>query len=116
MDLKQAYASVPRGDLMRRVAGEFSADIAAMIESLLSDTMVTTVGDGGGTWREISRGATEGSPLSPALFNLFIDPLAAEIEQVAVEWEHALNLFADDIVLMAPTAAKMQRLLHKCGE
>lgn len=115
LDLKQAYASVPRGQLMERAYSVLPRDLAAMIETLLSNTLVSTVGDELQQWMEIRRGVPEGSPMSPALFNLFIDPLAVEVEDKALEWELALNLFADDIIIMAPSADKMQRLLHVCG-
>lgn len=48
-------------------------------------------------------------------FNLFIDPLADEIEAaVGGTFENALNLFADDIILMSPSATSMQHLLSIC--
>lgn len=116
LDLRQAYASVPRGDLIQRIAQLVPRELTAMVESLLSDTFVSTIGDDTNRWLEVDRGVPEGSPMSPVLFNLYIDPLAKVIEETAVEWEQALNLFADDVVLMAPSAEKMQRLLLKCGE
>lgn len=115
LDLRQAYASVPRGQLMERVEEVLPPDLASMIETLLAETQVLTIGDADGNWTEICRGVPEGSPMSPALFNLFIDPLATEIENTAIEWEHAMNLFADDVIVMAPSAEKMQALLDACG-
>lgn len=101
---------------MDRLYSILPRDLALMIETLLTDTLVLTVGDEEQNWREICRGVPEGSPMSPTLFNIFIDPLAVAVEEKALEWEHALNLFADDIVLMAPTAEKMQSLLNVCED
>lgn len=98
LDLQQAYVSV------RTI---LPADLVAMIETLLCDTSVTTLGDEAHTWREIVRVMPVESPISSSLFNLFIDPLAGAVKELTVDWEHAFNLFADEIMLMALTADKI---------
>lgn len=44
LDLKQAYASVPRGDLIVRLRQVLSPELAKMSETMLIDTKVYTVG------------------------------------------------------------------------
>lgn len=105
LDLGQGYASVPRGDLVGRVMGLLRHDLGAMVETMLVDTLVTTIGDEGDILRTMERGVPEGLPLSPCLFNVFIDALAVEVLlAVGGRWRNPLNLVADDIVVMAPTA------------
>lgn len=116
LDLKQAYASVPRGDLMRRLEGIFDGNLSAMVEAMLQRTVVETIGDETKLRREMTRGLPEGLPLSPSLFNLFIDPLAEGVTRANDgSGSNPLNLFADDILLLAPTPAVMQRLLDECA-
>lgn len=115
LDFAQAYASVPRGDLVQRLRMHFEEDFANMVETLLTPTVVRTIGDSTGAQFEMRRGVPEGSPLSPALFNVVIDELAERVtEKANGEWNVPLNLFADDTVLFAPTPTAMQGLLDEC--
>lgn len=45
LDLRQAYASVPRGDLIGRLYSVLSKDLASMLEAPLVHSTVTTIGD-----------------------------------------------------------------------
>lgn len=68
-------------------------------------------------------GTRQENTLSPTEFNIFIDPLANKlnnsdfgIDLPSLNKKIAVLLYADDIVLVAPTAEKMQKLLAICTE
>jgi len=61
---------------------------------------------------EMKRGVPEASPLSPILFNLVLDTLAARL--IANNSDDAIlpsTLFADTVILQAEDAANMQNML-----
>lgn len=64
---------------------------------------------------EIQAGVPEGSPLIPALFHIFIDKLADSLERIPRSVAGLpVNLFADDVALMAAKIEGVQFLLDKC--
>lgn len=63
------------------------------------------------------RGVPEGSPLSPTLFNMYIDILAeAVLAGAENELDNPANFFADDVVLMSRAPDGMQRMLDVCSQ
>ena len=61
----------------------------------------------------INRGVRQGCPLSPILFNLFINDIFNKCEKYGVSIEHkrcCRVLFADDIVLIAPSPKNLQKM------
>ena len=58
----------------------------------------------------IKRGVLQGCPLSPILFNLFINDILNDCEKYSVNIgrkKYCGGLFADDVVLIAPSAKKI---------
>ena len=64
----------------------------------------------------IKRGVRQGCPLSPILFNLFINDILNNCEKYGVSIGRKKccgGLFADDVVLIAPSAKNLEKLLKK---
>ena len=64
----------------------------------------------------IKRGVRQGCPLSPILFNLFINDILNDCEKYGVNIGRKKccgELFADDVVLIAPSAKNLEKLLKK---
>ena len=67
----------------------------------------------------VSNGVRQGGVLSPILFIVYIDELLTRLESQAVGcyWSHysvgALG-YADDIVLLAPSASALRMMLNTC--
>lgn len=55
----------------------------------------------------------QGSPISPEIFNMYIDTLYTALEAVPFRVSEFLaNLFCDDVLLMAKDVDNLQRLLE----
>ena len=75
------------------------------------------VGDQQTRWVRSLQGVRQGCPLSPVLFNCFIDELATRLRDsgygVGVDGRNLNSpLYADDVVLLAETAEELQGLIQ----
>ncbi len=85
LDLKAAYDSVPRNNLVRRIRMVLEKETAEMIVPFLEPSMVQT---GHGKEEErfsVDRRVAQGSPLSPNLYNIFMDTFAEALDAVFFE-------------------------------
>ena len=69
----------------------------------------------------VTNGVRQGSLLSPALFNVYLDKISQRLNTVnsgCCQANHIINhlIFADDMCLFAPSAKGLQRLLYECQE
>ena len=69
----------------------------------------------------INNGVKQGGVMSPVLFTLYIDKLISNVIQAGVGCHiggicSAIFVYADDIILLAPTRRAMQALLDKCEQ
>ncbi len=63
-------------------------------------------------WFTIDRGVAQGSPLSPCLYNIFMDPFAEALDKAPQPTtREPCKLFADNVKLLAMTAGGLQHSL-----
>lgn len=74
------------------------------------------MGDETGCQRVMVRGVTQDSPLSPLLFNVYIDTLIEEASELGITIEVSPTLFAVDVIVFAATAAALERFLNLCQD
>ena len=70
-------------------------------------------------WFGVLNGVKQGGVLSPILFCVYIDDLLKSLEEANVgcyigSCFVGVLAYADDLVLLAPTATAMRRMLHIC--
>ena len=118
VDIKKAYDSVSRDILWDKLAKlGFGPVFIQCLKTIYTDDCINT-SLGGRTTRQIylSRGVRQGCSLSPLLFALYISDLGHELcksgQGFGIEDVNICSLFfADDIVLLSPTAAGLKKLL-----
>ena len=125
IDLKNAFDTVDHGILIHRLTDlkinpavtRILADMysKAMFQVKVSSTKATQTSS-------ITNGVRQGCPLSPLLFNLYIDPLTAKLAQafksntfIKDEMINCL-LYCDDLVIFGESLIEVQRGLDSISE
>lgn len=123
IDYSKAYDTVDRGKLFDRlksvgINGIFLKNLMAMYEN---PSYKIKLRDGHLDPIRSNLGLKQGCPLSPMLFNLYIDDIKTifygECEPVRLHDEDLSHfLYADDLVLISMTAGGLQRSLDKISK
>jgi exonuclease III len=121
IDFRKAYDMVPHEALMRKLwCIGVRGRTLAFIKSLYHKSEVSV--RVGSTMSEpflLNKGLRQGCPMSPILFDIFINDILKEQEELGIEIPGVNNrklpglMFADDVVVLAPDRLKLKRLLHR---
>jgi Reverse transcriptase (RNA-dependent DNA polymerase) len=118
LDIKCAYDSVPIDKMLTKLANKGTpSDLVQIVESLFTDCSTSVAVNGSLSEPvRLERGLFQGSILSPLLFDVFIDDLAADINgpYISDKIPECL-LFADDILLNCRNLSQMHALLASVG-
>jgi hypothetical protein len=122
LDIKNAYDSVMRPKLWKVMHHRGASGVLLGVLRALFDgnrSRLVVAGDESGSIRHAS-GLLQGSILSPILYSLFVDELPRRLETLGrpgmSEVSISSFLYADDIALIADSAAHMQDMLDVCQQ
>ncbi|KAK3918528.1 Retrovirus-related Pol polyprotein from type-2 retrotransposable element R2DM, partial [Frankliniella fusca] len=125
LDLKNAFGSVPHSAIFKllRQHGVHSHFIDIVEEAYSGSTTTIITASGETKPVPMASGVKQGDPLSPIIFNLFIEVLLRSIQ--AISPLHGFQLFgrtlsclafADDIVILSNSSEAAQQMLNVAGE
>ena len=122
IDFRKAYDSVCHKALFHKLANlKISDNFIDVLKNIYSKTTCAVkVDDSRIKFVNYTKGVRQGCPLSPLLFNTFINDLAKTLEDKSVDSftlpnGFSLNclMYSDDIVIFSKTANGLQTLLNK---
>lgn len=119
IDFKKAFDSIwHEGLYYRLLQSGVGGKVYDLIKSMYSDNKCAVkIGDKHTEFFTQNRGVRQGCGLSPTLFNIYINELAVQLEQSAApglplyDTEVKFLLYADDLVLLSPTAGGLHQHL-----
>jgi len=117
LDLKGAYPSVSRSRLMKALKKRLPKQLCSQISMFMGTDLLSAVGDNDSKVYEMRMGVPEGSPLSPSIFNIYMDTLAVKLDATKQKYANIpCTIYADDVVLFAKTAKGLKKLLRICSD
>jgi len=123
VDMRKAYDTVPHGALLRKLwlAGVRGRALAFM-RALYDDIRLSVLTPHGASETvPVLRGVRQGCPASPAMFNIFVNDILDGLDRFGVSVPGlgarvAGLLFADDLVVLAPSRRRLVRMLGALDE
>ena len=121
LNLKKAYDSVPIGNILNKIQRlGIRGKCFQFIKNLyLSSKANIKIDNEYSKSFNIMKGVRQGCPISPILFNLFINDIFNNCNEYGIQIDDNLccgGLFADDIALCAPSRIKLKKMLRKVNK
>lgn len=118
LDLANAYNEVPRDKLMDIVHNRVNENTANMIGMCLQPLELRTRNDISDTIAVQNRGVPQGSPLSPILYNLYMDtyPIYLRENAAGEDDQWTVDLYADDVKIQTVNTYVLQHILNLSTE
>ena len=122
IDMQKAFDTVPHEALFEKVrrAG-ITGKVLRIIKNIYNSSKVQVDGPAQSYTSDIERGVRQGCPMSPILFDIFINDLLIGTERYGVRVPGVPRLhldkvpglmFADDLVCLSPNRSRMRSLLR----
>ena len=119
LDIEKAYDKVNRHTLIQVLTSlGFHSKLCNIIKSMYTNTRARYIfGDIETNWVKLEKGVRQGCVLSPLLFSLYTEELAARIRNTGYgvrigDSRLGVLIYADDVVLIADEEATLQGMLN----
>jgi hypothetical protein len=119
MDVKRAFPHVAKGNLIKRMEEMgLEADLVRWVENFMEERKVIMLMDGKkGDSMDVETGVSQGSPVLPALFVIYLPGLFADVEKEEEECESEGISFVDDVarVVEGQDVGECTQRLEQCA-
>jgi len=118
IDIKKAYDSVPQDLLLETLAQhQLHPEFTTLLETLYANNKAVVVTVYGDTQPfPLERGVKQGCPMSPILFNLFLEPLLEWLVDSDDDKENIYAAYADDIAIITTENRTLQNAMSKVDD